>query len=272
MIINLSGINLYLEEYRKNDNSPAILLLHGFTGSSQDWKSVVDLIDPSYQIFALDFVGHGKSDSPFEVFYYETDFIISSIKAALAVIKSNKKIILGYSMGGRAALSFTANNTNFIDGLILESSTAGISNELERKNRYENDLNLAEFITQKTIDNFVDYWMNIDLFRTQKKLNNDLINSVRNSKLKNNITGLANSLRGFSTGKMPNLTNKISSISCKSLLVTGELDEKFTNLNIILNSSLTNSEHHIIKNAGHNTHLENSIEFSVVINNFLKKF
>jgi 2-succinyl-6-hydroxy-2,4-cyclohexadiene-1-carboxylate synthase len=68
---------------------------------------------------------------------------------------------------------------------------------------------------------------------------------------------------------MEPLYNKIKDIPLKTLLVTGELDSKYTDINIEMVKLLTNAEHKIIKNAGHNTHLEEPQKFIEEINKFL---
>ncbi len=55
---------------------------------------------------------------------------------------------------------------------------------------------------------------------------------------------------------MPPLHDKLHLIKCKTLLVTGELDTKFTQINSELVKSFPSAKHVVIKNAGHNVHLE----------------
>ncbi len=83
---------------------------------------------------------------------------------------------------------------------------------------------------------------------------------------------MANSLKGFSTGKMPNYYNDLKTFLPETLLITGELDSKFTDLNIEMTSLLPNSTHVAIKNAGHNTHLEEPKRFIETVNMFLEQF
>jgi 2-succinyl-6-hydroxy-2,4-cyclohexadiene-1-carboxylate synthase len=81
---------------------------------------------------------------------------------------------------------------------------------------------------------------------------------------------LANSLQGFGTGRMGYFGNEIDQINCPVVLITGELDTKFTKINSVLKKNFPNAMHKIIKNAGHNTHLEEPGRFVKVVNNFLK--
>ena len=111
--------------------------------------------------------------------------------------------------------------------------------------------------------------MNIPLFNTQRKISNEMLSQIREQKLENNKTGLANSLRGSGTGRMSPLYDNLKDISLRTLLLSGELDSKFTDINSDIVKHISKAEHHIIKNAGHNTHLEEPHRFIEAVNNFL---
>ena len=77
-------------------------------------------------------------------------------------------------------------------------------------------------------------------------------------------------LRGFSTGHMPDNWSRIKDIQSKTLLITGELDEKFTSLNKKAAQIFPNAHHKIIPESGHNTHLEKPEEFFILVQEFLE--
>jgi 2-succinyl-6-hydroxy-2,4-cyclohexadiene-1-carboxylate synthase len=68
---------------------------------------------------------------------------------------------------------------------------------------------------------------------------------------------------------MSPLFEHLKEVKCKTLLITGELDTKFTNINSEIVKLFPNAEHKIIKNAGHNTHLEDPEKFIKEVNKFL---
>lgn len=273
MEIKLSDVTIHAEEYSNNSSTNNfIFLLHGFTGSSQDWNEIVPLLNKRFNIIAIDLIGHGKSGSPGDTNLYTAESITEQIRGIILHYTNEPVIIAGYSMGGRAALSFASRYPEMLRGLILESTSAGIADVVLRQERIEHDEKLAEFIETHSIEEFADYWMNINLFESQKKLPAEKLISVREFKLKNSRMGLANSLRGFSTGKMPALYNDIHSINISTLLISGILDSKYTGINTELVKSFPSATHIIIGNAGHNVHLEQPSLFIDVINDFLNKF
>jgi 2-succinyl-6-hydroxy-2,4-cyclohexadiene-1-carboxylate synthase len=267
------GFYLSYEQIVNNyKNTKAILFLHGFTGSSKDWEETAKKILKNFNIYTIDLIGHGKSNSPDDVQFYTTESIIEQIYELVKTFKEKNIFLLGYSMGGRAALNFAIKYQDMLTGLILESTSAGIVEKSEREKRTLSDNHLAGFIKSHSIEEFVDYWMDIELFKTQKDLPKKIFEKVREEKLKNNKIGLANSLIGFGAGKVNPLYDSLKNISIKTLLFSGELDKKYTEINSKLSKDLLNAQHLIIKNAGHNTHLENPADFTSELNKFLSGF
>ncbi|HEX2868319.1 MAG TPA: 2-succinyl-6-hydroxy-2,4-cyclohexadiene-1-carboxylate synthase [Ignavibacteriales bacterium] len=276
MKIQLNDLEINIEKLSSTDEDSKaegtipVLFLHGFSGSSGDWKFLFDKLPKGFTPYAMDIVGHGKSSSPGEVSLYSSEAVTSQILGILDYLNFDQVFLAGYSMGGRAALSFAVNNPQRLKGLILESSTAGITDESERRERRSSDLRLADFIENNPIEAFVDYWMDVPLFATLKKLPEDVYRAVRESKMHNSKTGLANSLRGFSTGLMPGLWDRLQEINCRTLLITGELDKKFTRINIEMSRKIKPSDHEVIASAGHNIHLEKPEIFLNLLDGFLR--
>ena len=272
MSVKKSKIKLHFKKLSISDKAKdTIIFLHGFTGSLNDWEKISSQFNGDYNIYAIDLIGHGKIDSPNEISKYLTSSQIDQLFRTISLITKDKIILAGYSMGGRLALSFSTVYPEMLKGLILESTAAGIVDEYLREERRKKDEELANFILNNPIEKFVDYWMNLDIFSTQKNLPEEILLKLKKDKLKNNKTGLANSLLGFSIGIMPPLFEKLKEINIKTLLITGELDKKYTNINNEMLKLFSAGKHAIIKNAGHNIHLEKPEIFYNVINNYLKE-
>jgi 2-succinyl-6-hydroxy-2,4-cyclohexadiene-1-carboxylate synthase len=60
--------------------------------------------------------------------------------------------------------------------------------------------------------------MNLPIFSSQKKSPLQKLQEIKKRKLANSEIGLANSLLGFSTGKMPSLWNRLSEFNFPVLL------------------------------------------------------
>lgn len=270
MFIKTSGIKLNLEPGIPSHEKDIIIFLHGFTGSTEEWQNILPKIDSKFECSAVDLIGHGLSDSPDSLSFYSASSIVSQLLGLIKHFPSKKVILAGYSMGSRAALSFAVKYPQLIKALILESSSPGIKDENLREARKKDDDLLAKFIFEKSVEEFVNLWMNIDLFKSQKKLPKTILEKQFATKLKNNKIGLANSLLGFGSGVMPHLYDDLNKLQFPVLLLTGEFDLKFTQINSNITSSFPNASHVIIKNAGHNIHFEKPENYILEINKFLQ--
>ena len=273
MKLDVNGVKINIEHPKEIDRTKDyVLFLHGFTGCAEDWFPVFEQLPDKYNYLALDIVGHGKSDSPGNVENYKLESLIAQIKFVKNHLTPNKVFLLGYSMGGRLALSYAAANPDDVKGLILESATAGIKNDEERQKRYEEDLKLAEFIETHTLEEFIEMWHDQELFNTQRRFSNDKLKKMKKKKSSASKIGYANSLKGFSTGIMPPVHDKLKKIPIKTLLISGDLDSKFTGINARLSKRFFKAKHKIVRNSGHNTHLEESKRFVEIVLNYLGQF
>jgi 2-succinyl-6-hydroxy-2,4-cyclohexadiene-1-carboxylate synthase len=270
MIINLNEIEINVEKYFDfRADLSYLLFIHGFTGCAEDWKPIIENLRPDYNCLAIDLIGHGSSSSPDNIKFYTAEHQNKLLIKLIRELNLMKLTLVGYSMGGRAALNFTLSHPEFVDRLILESTNPGLQNEQERNKRINDDEKLAEFIKQHSLEEFVEYWMNLDIFNTQRRFSNEKLSQIKKQKLQNNKTGLSNSLLGFGTGRMPDFHKKLNRINCKTFLISGELDPKYNKFNTDILKLLANAEHKMIKNAGHNTHLEEPAEFIKALKSFL---
>ena len=256
----------------EDKNKTTLLFVHGFSNSLSDWNEVISLINEKYNCIAIDLPGFGKSDSPIEIKYYSQDFLVELLQKFISSLKLKNIIPVGYSMGGRIVLSYVVKYHSNVKGVILESSTAGIISETERIARARSDYRLAKFIESHPIEDFVQRWVNIDLFESQKRLDESKLNHLRQEKLLLNKVGLINSLIGFSTGVMRPLWEELPNIKIPVLLISGKLDKKFISVNQKMKLVFYNATLREIDNCGHNTHLEKPKEFVKILNEFLETF
>lgn len=273
MKIKINGltVNIITSSLEVPKSKTPIIFLHGFTGSASDWEFAMGNINKKYFPIAVELPGHGETEISANINDYTIDSIINIISTVIEKLQVPKVVLLGYSMGSRAALSFASRYNSKIKALILESSTAGIENSDERKARLLSDTELAEKIEKEGVDEFIKYWMKLPLFESLKSMPIEEYQKIIKRKLTNSKKGLANSLRGFSTGKMKSLWNQLSELNFRVLLITGSLDNKYKMIADKMTSLLPQSEHEIISDAGHNIHLEKPKEFIKLVNNFLEK-
>jgi len=263
-IIQVRGQEIHVRT-SGSDSLPVIVFLHGFTGSTATWLNVVEMLEGEYKTVAVDLTGHGKTTIPNEPNRYSMTEQIADLEALFEKLQLTSFTLVGYSMGGRIALAYTHRYPKRVTSLILESSSPGIKDESERLERQEADHKLSERIRREGIPLFVEFWGNIALFNSQKRLSAEVQSVVREERLSQNVTGLANSLIGIGTGTQPSYWDKLHTVNIPILLITGEIDTKFVNIAQEMMKYLPLAKHRTIKDAGHAIHVEKPTLFATMV-------
>jgi len=254
-IETVGGVELCVAE---RGSGPPLLLLHGFTGSARSLDELAGGLAGTHRVIVPDLVGHGDSDAPFELAPYRMEHCVEQLCALLDALETGPVGVLGYSMGGRVALSLLAKAPERIRSALLISAGAGIAEPEARAERVSSDEALARRIEEEGVAAFVDAWLSQPLFASQmRRLDAPARKRTRDERLANNAHGLANSLRGMGSGAQPPVHEALSTIACPVALVVGEEDEKFRRIAQDLAQRLPQGRVHCVPHAGHAVHLEN---------------
>lgn len=266
--VNVRDINIHLKRNHIGAEKK-VVFLHGFTGSSSTWEEVVKYLPPTLEILTIDLIGHGKTSKPIDSTRYYVHEQIEDLHSLFQLLGWNNFTLVGYSMGGRLALAYA--DKYGVDKLILESSSPGLANEVDRvKRKYADEL-LAERILNEGISAFVDFWENIPLFHSQKSLSLEKQQAIRLERLAGSEVGLSNSLKGFSTGIQPSYWGKLKDIPIPTILLTGELDQKFCDIAMDMKNLLPKGKHMKISKVGHAIHVENPELFATIVKDIILK-
>ncbi len=254
---------------RTAGEGPGTVFLHGFTGSSATWDSHVAVFKRCMKTIAIDLVGHGDSDTPADPRCYRMESCIEHLLVILDVLGIDSANLVGYSMGGRVALHLATAAPDRVRSMILESSSPGIADPIERQKRVAADNLLADYIERKGVDAFVDRWESLPLFESQRNLPVAARAALRGQRLQNNPLGLTNCLRGMGAGRQESLWPRLSSIEMPVLLVAGQLDVKYCRIAREMVNLLPNARLAIFDNTGHAVHLERPAAFDREVLEFL---
>lgn len=255
---------------RDEGTGPAALLLHGFTGSAETLSGVRDALRASHRVIRPDLVGHGESDAPDAAAAYTMPACVAQLGALLDALGVERADVIGYSMGGRVALSLAATAPARVRSLVLVGATAGLVAEADRAARVAADEALARRILADGVERFVDEWMALPLFASQRRrLGPEALAAARAQRLRGRAKGLAGSLRGMGTGAMPPLHAALPRLAMPVLLVVGGEDAKFRDIAVEMAATIPDAEVAIVAEAGHAAHLEQPAAFAEVLRGFL---
>lgn len=273
MMYNSHGVGFRVNMAAESaNNERALLLLHGFTGSSETWTPFIPHFSKRYNTITVDLIGHGLSEAPPNPEQYSLERAADDMITLMDQLALNKIHLLGYSMGGRLALMIACKYPDRVSSLILESSSPGLKSEIERRNRIINDNQLASFIEKEGIESFVNHWENIPLFQTQKRVPLEVREKLRQDRLAHSKIGLANSLRGMGTGQQQSLWPCLSQLSFPILLMAGEHDTKYVAIAKEMAKLLPQAVTTIAPQTGHAVHFEEQEWFRQTVLRFLHHF
>lgn len=265
----IRGIKTYVELHG-NCQLPSIVLLHGFTGSTSTWQETIHALASDYYVVAVDLIGHGQTEAPLEPQRYHMEEQLADLREVLMRLSIVRPLLCGYSMGGRVALAYATTYPDEVAGVVLESSSPGLRSMEERCQRRQADAQLAEWMERDGIEKFVDFWQAIPLFHSQRKVSDERRLALRQERLSQQVSGLANSLRGIGTGSQPSYWGMLDQLTCPVLLVTGSEDPKFVEIAREMMKYLPNVKHQTINEAGHAIHVEKPRQFATMIKSYLK--
>lgn len=233
---------------------PCITFVHGFTQTSRSWDAIRQSLEPTFVAAALDAPGHGENTNGKLSLPQCGDFIASAMTPG---------ILVGYSMGARMALHAALQHPATVQALVLISGTPGIEDDNERANRKQSDDELAAHIEDVGVPQFIQEWLSNSMFNGLSEENRHIADRLRNSS-----SGLADSLRYAGTGTQTPLWSRLQELNMPVLLVTGEKDQKFTDIAERMNDFIPASTLHVVPHVGHTVHLEAAEEFTRILRDF----
>jgi pimeloyl-ACP methyl ester carboxylesterase len=118
LIIKANGVDLYVEVHC---NGEPLLLLHGFSGSSQNWAAIVAEWSREFQLIIPDLRGHGRSGILKEPFRHQD--AASDISALLDHLGISVCKGLGISGGGNVLLHLATRQPERVKAMVLVSAT-----------------------------------------------------------------------------------------------------------------------------------------------------
>jgi 2-succinyl-6-hydroxy-2,4-cyclohexadiene-1-carboxylate synthase len=264
----VSGSTLHFVRYGRG---PALVLLHGFTGSGQGMAEIARSLERDYETLAPDLPGHGQSTGLVRPDTGGFDECVDDLVATLESAGHHRAHWLGYSMGARLALGCAVRHPRSVASLVLLGGRAGIADPIERTARCREDAVLAARIEAVGVETFVDEWLAQPMFASLRRRGACFLAEQRRQRVSNSARGLADSLRRLGPGAQPPLFDALPRVDVPVLLVAGELDRKFVALAHDLAGRLPRAELCVLAGAGHAAHLEQPEAFAHAVQDFLRR-
>ncbi len=158
-------MQLFYRRYGQT-HQPTLVILHGLFGSSDNWHSLARAWSKQFHVIAMDLRNHGQSP------HTDTMDYVSMAKDVYETLQNNHVrccVLLGHSMGGKVAMTFTQYFPEQCTGLMVLDIAPRRYEPLHQwvfealkavpvkaiKDRKEADAIMAKFIPQIAIRQFL---------------------------------------------------------------------------------------------------------------------
>ncbi|MCL4447479.1 MAG: proline iminopeptidase-family hydrolase [Candidatus Thermoplasmatota archaeon] len=237
--VNVSGLNLYYEDFVPDHIEGTIICLHGGPGASHDYLlPLSDLSNFGFRIVLYDQFGCGKSDEQKDTSKFTFDYAVEEVEGVRKQLCPEGKVFLmGSSYGGALALAYSLKYQSALLGMIVSGGLASSRLTIKEMNRLIDDLPEWASSAIRKYDATGDYTHPDYLKATEEFYSRHLIrmNPVpREVRLsleyaeKRNVYRIMNGPNEFTiTGTIRDwdITDQIHKIVIPTLITVGEYDE-----------------------------------------------
>jgi pimeloyl-ACP methyl ester carboxylesterase len=253
-----------------------LVLVHGYTGSRDDWLAQLPRLEELGLTIALDQRGHGGSSNSGNHDDYALDRLAADLVQAFDALGIDQCDLLGHSMGGiiaqllaRAAPERVASlilMDSFASGMALmpvplraamggiidEKGMAGVADAMEaagRSGKVPRPASMTACIEQMGFDRYYA--------RTRAKLEA--------------MDPAAFTTVGDGMANWPGLGDQLPEISCPTTVIVGEQDTPFREHATRLAEAIPGADHVVLPGAAHSPQLENADAWFTAIEAHLKR-
>lgn len=128
--VRVDGRRVWVED---RGAGPAVVMLHGFGGSSYSWRAVDTALADRFRVLSVDLSGFGYSERPRGKEAYTRDGQGAMVLGVLDALGIEHAHLVGHSYGGAIAMALAARHPERFDSLVLVDA-AGPEYPQERRN------------------------------------------------------------------------------------------------------------------------------------------
>ncbi len=241
-MMNVDGKTIYYKQIGTG-KKPALLMVHGYGGSSDGFSAVYPELAKRFTIISVDMIGFGRSSKPTD-FRYSYPNHANAYYKLLTRLGYDKFSIMGHSYGGEVCLNMAYFYPDHVTNLVMIDAT-GVGSLVNK--------NIPKPALDNTLDNTsepMDFEKEAVLNQTTSKEELEKLMLVKSRRIELNYNEL----------KLPTLIiwgRNDTSVSWKE-------GEKYSKL-------LVGSEFHIIEEGEHAPFRKHAQEFIQYVNDFFDK-
>lgn len=239
------------------------LILHGFLGMGDNWKTLANKFADNYEVHLIDQRNHGRS---FHSDAFDYELLVADLLHYIEHHKLKNSTLLGHSMGGKTVMLFAVEYHEMIKNLMV----ADISPRYYPPHHHNilEALNAVDFSVQKTRNEIEDVLKEyVPQFGVRQFLMKNILRKSQNEfAFRFNLESLTENYEEI-TVPLPSFTQ----FEGPTLFLSGEnsgyigIDDEN-----LIHAHFPNAKIVTIKNGGHWLHADNPTDFYNEVIHFLK--
>lgn len=260
--------------YFDEGEGPIVLLIHGLGGSAVNWFKNIGPLSQKYRVIAVDLPSFGKSEIPKrppENISY--DYFSQFLKDFLSKLKIKRVTLVGNSMGGGTAISFTFKFSKMVDKLVIVAG-AGLGREISLYKLLICPFSvrtLSRVLSCKTLSNRLAKLVVYDLETLDEASVSAYVDWLKNANVQDVLAKMGP--RAVDLGGQKRLfVESLPKISRPTLIIWGRNDRVLPfKQGLRAHELIKKSKLVIFNHCGHVPQLERPKEFNKVLLKFLAK-
>ncbi|MFN8627419.1 MAG: alpha/beta fold hydrolase [Candidatus Binatia bacterium] len=266
--VKARGLTFHFTAWGAADQPP-LLCLHGATQTAHSWDEVAPDLSASYRVLCLDQRGHGDSDWAADG-DYTRETQAGDIDAITDALGLPPFLLIGLSMGGINAITFTARYPHKVTALVI----VDVSPEIQERGVQSIRTFVQAADELESVEAFVERAHRFNPRRSLENIRSRLAHNLKqlpNGKWTWKYDKALRSLEGgFRGNPLVNLWDDVRKIRCPTLIIKGgESDILSSESAEKLRATIPNSRLAVVAGAGHSVMGDNPAGFVEAVRGFL---
>jgi len=243
-------------------NGPPMVLIHGWGMTGNIWTEIAKSLSKNYELYIIDLPGMGRSEL---IEPYSIDEIVDQIYLSTP----NNAIILGWSMGGQIAIKLAVKYSNYINNLILISTTPCFVKKYDWHCAVD-EKNLLVFADQLTKNRKKTMLNFLALQLLGSKYSNKITKDLKRDFIDKDNENYKGLIPALALLRSVDLRTMVSKVKTPSLIISGGRDKLTScDASLWMQKRIKNSKIKNIETAGHIPFISHKNDVLNVISKFL---
>jgi pimeloyl-ACP methyl ester carboxylesterase len=243
-------------EVTDTGRGPALLLVHGFCGSKQDFADHVEALAERHRVVTFDHRGHGESDDPTDLAAYSLDRMAADVIAVADALGIDGFRLLGHSMGGMVARRVVLAHPARVEALVLMDTSPGPVDGIDPE-AMEAGATVALNEGKDVLKPLLDAAGTLETPAYQRLLRERPSYRQYEEWKWASLSGVMWGAMAREMARQPDQLALLADVRCPTLIIVGEQDDAFVASCRRMAATIPGAELVVVPDAGHSPQFEN---------------